>query len=42
MSNEKTKQPMTEVDALSRIEKVLNQLTPTQRKRVLEFLAGKE
>lgn len=41
MSNAPTKQPkqLTEVEALSRITKVLNQLTPEQRRKVLAFLA---
>lgn len=34
-----TKKP-TEVEALSRIEKILNQLEPSQRKRVLAFLSA--
>lgn len=41
MSDDKTKQPktLTEVEALARITKVLNQLTPEQRRKVLAFLA---
>jgi hypothetical protein len=42
MKNEQTKKPMTEVEALTRITKVLNQLNESQRKRVLAFLAGGE
>lgn len=34
-----TKQ-LTEVEALTRITRVLNQLEPTQRKKVLAFLAA--
>jgi hypothetical protein len=36
------KQPkkLTEVEALARIEKVLNQLEPQQRRKVLAFLAA--
>jgi hypothetical protein len=32
--------PLTEVDALVRIQKLLNQLSAESRKRVLAFLAG--
>lgn len=39
MSNDKK---ITEVDALAKITRVLNQLTPEQRKRVLAFLQGGE
>lgn len=40
MNNDKTKptKQLTDVEALSRITKVLNQLEPDKRKRVLEFL----
>lgn len=40
MSKEATKptKQLTEVEALTRITKVLNQLEPDKRKRVLEFL----
>lgn len=37
--NQQSKQPPTEVEALSRITKVLNQLTPEQRRKVLAFLS---
>lgn len=39
MSNEKAKKQLTEVEALAKITKVLNQLTPEQRTKVLKFLA---
>ena len=41
MSNEKTKptKQLTEVEALARITKVLNQLTTEQRAKVLRFLS---
>ena len=35
-----SKQPLTEVEALQRCEKILKQLTPEKRKRVLAFLGG--
>lgn len=38
--NKPAKKPMTEVEALARIEKVLNQLNVDQRKKVLAFLAA--
>lgn len=39
--NETTKQPkqLTEVEALARVTKVLNQLSPESRRKVLAFLA---
>lgn len=39
MSNEKPKKQLTEVEALAKITKVLNQLSPESRKKVLAFLA---
>lgn len=42
MSKEATKEkkPLTEIEALARIEKVLNQLTPEQRRKVVAFLSA--
>lgn len=42
MTNQPTKKPLTEVDALTKVTRILNQLSPEQRKRVLAFLAGGE
>ncbi len=33
-----TKKPITEIDALGRIQKILEQLTADQRRKVLAFL----
>lgn len=38
-STNKPIKPLTEVDALMRIQKLLNQLTPEQRTKVLKFLS---
>lgn len=35
----KTKKPITEIDALQKIQRVLNELDENQRKRVLAFLS---
>ena len=35
-----SKPQMTEVEALTKVTKILNQLTDAQRKRVLAFLGG--
>lgn len=37
-----TQKQLTEVEAMAKISKILNQLTTDQRKRVLAFLAGGE
>jgi hypothetical protein len=37
-----TKKPITEVEALTKVTRILSQLTPEQRKRCLEFLASAE
>jgi hypothetical protein len=34
------KKPLTEVEALSRISKILNQLDENAKRKVLAFLAG--
>lgn len=34
----KTKVPLTAVEAAAKIEKILEQLTPSERKRVLAFV----
>lgn len=35
-----TKPAITEVEALTKVTKILNQLTPEQRRKVLAFLAS--
>lgn len=42
MNNQATKKPITEVEALAKITRVLAQLNDAQRKRCLEFLASAE
>ena len=36
----KDKKPLSEVEALAKIERILEQLDTAKRKRVLEFLTG--